>query len=305
MKTRVLNSLLHRLFKFLNDRTNLIATYDLIDISNYRLSDDLITSRECVGIVVQGPVVGKTTKLSIDFLNMLFPSAKIVLSTWQNEDVDLFYRDEYSKMKLLINEKPNVPGFSNINLQIISSKSGIDYLAAQGCTHVLKIRSDVLITNPSSLNYLMQLHQLTNSGIVFSSFNTFLNRLYSISDQLMFGSVDQLKTFWSVNLATSDQECETAESYLFKNYLLNFGFTPENTLVSYLQAISKFTVIIDHETLGQIWNKGTFTSLSKRWRDYNNDSELKQICTLDWIAIRNDLNKFMEEKKILLYKPIN
>ena len=305
MKTRVLDSFLHRLFKFINGRTNLIASYDLIDFNDFKLRDESNSSNECIGIVVQGPVIPKITKLSIDFLNILFPAAKIVLSTWQNENVNPFYHDEYSTMKLLINQKPNDPGFSNINLQILSSKSGIDYLATQGCTHILKIRSDVLITNPNSLDRLLQFHQVNQSGIVFSSFNTFLNRLYSVSDQLMFGSVDQLKTFWSANLVSSNQEYEVAESYLFRNYLFQLGFTPENTLASYLQAISKYTIIIDHESLGQIWNKGTFTSLSKRWRDYNDDSKLKQICAQDWIAIRNDLNNFMQEKKILLYKPIN
>ena len=289
---------LHHYFRSGNSKIDIIATYDLIDVSQQSCVD-LGEFDGTIGIVIQGPIVQKTTLNFCKFIQATYPEVFVVLSTWECEDISQFKVLIGTKFKIIRSKKPEIAGPSNINLQIVSSKAGIEILERLGCSHILKTRTDIFLTNPQFLNYLIWAKSKGKSNaIVFSSFNSFIFRLFSISDQLMFGKTEEISKFWNLDLVGHEHTVSIPEVHLFLNYLKVSGFVPENNLTSYICALTDFVVIADHEQLGQIWNKGSFTALNYRWRGKKFPHPLSQWSYWLWeLASRDDAYfKILNEK---------
>ena len=104
----------------------------------------------------------------------------------------------------------------------------------------------------------------------------------------MFGSAENLNRFWSVDLMEPHDSVEIPEIFLFKKYIKFHGFQVEDTLNSYLAALSRFSVIADHEQLGQVWNKGVYTSLMFRWRGNRFPHSMSPLSSWLWEVIKSD-----------------
>ncbi len=287
-------SSLHRLFRAGNSKPGFLATFDLINFTKTQVVD-LVEPHEKIGIVIQGPVVkGKT----IDFCNFTratYPEALIVVSTWDDEDISSFKGLRGPNFHIIQSRKPEFAGPSNINLQIVSSRAGIEYLEKLGCTHLLKTRTDIFLANAQFLNYLIWAKGKGESNaIVFSSFNSFLFRLFSVSDQVMFGNTRDIADFWKLNLVRPETSISIPEVHLFREYLKSQKFKPEENLNSYLSALEEFAVIADHEQLGQIWNKGSFTALSYRWRGSRFPYLMSPLSFWLWELARNNKSYILD-----------
>ena len=81
----------------------------------------LIKDHAKVGIVIQGPIIPRTTLQICMFYKKIYPQVQIVLSTWESEDIEPFQRLQDERFAIIGSEKPDVSGPSNINLQITSS----------------------------------------------------------------------------------------------------------------------------------------------------------------------------------------
>lgn len=279
---------LHKLFDSASTSLNLIATYDIVDVSK---QEELmqVSSEESIGVVIQGPIVKKLTFKMCSYLTKVYPRVKVVLSTWENEDISEFKNLIGKNFEICQSKKPSNYGPSNINLQILSTIAGINSLSKFECTHILKTRTDVFLGNPQFLNYLSWMKRKGNSqAIVFSSFNSFLFRLYSPTDQVMFGTTADITRYWSLDLVNQEGIVDLPERYLFKNYLEANGFEAVQDFSSYLASLKKFAVIADHEQLGQVWNKGVFTSLSFRWRGNSFPNLMSPLSAWLWESIKND-----------------
>lgn len=293
------DSLLHYLFRSGNTKTDLVATFDLIDISQQR-AVDLIESERDIGIVIQGPIVRGNTYEFCKFIQSTYPIVMIVLSTWEDEDVADFQQLLDANFQIIQSKKPEFAGPSNINMQIVTSRAGIALLENLGYAYILKTRTDIFLTSAQFLNYLIWVKGKGKShAIVFSSFNSFLFRMYSVSDQVMFGKTRDISKFWNLNLVGPRNSIKIPEVYLFSEYLKSFGFHPEDNLTSYLLALADYAVIADHEQLGQIWNKGSFTSLNYRWRGKNFPHPMSQLSYWLWELANSD-NSYIQN----LYKKI-
>jgi hypothetical protein len=292
-------SLLHRLFRSGNSKSDLIATFDLISVSQQR-EVDLAQNIGRVGIVIQGPIVEGNTMKFCQFIRLTYPEANIVLSTWEDEDVSKFIAltDEY--FQIIQSKKPEFPGPSNINMQIVSSRAGIEHLEKLGCSHILKTRTDIFLANAQFINYLVWAHGKGMAhSIVFSSFNSFLFRLFSVSDQVMFGKTENIAKFWKIDLVKDGSSFTIPEVYLFSEYIKSFGFQPEENFESYLAALAEYSVIADHEQLGQTWNKGSFTALNYRWRGNNFPHPMSPLSYWLWDLIGKDISYFQALRKRL------
>jgi hypothetical protein len=240
-------------------------------------------------VVIQGPVNIGTTLKFCNFLQRTYPEVRVVLSTWEGEDVSEFTSLLGANFIICQSSKPKDPGPSNINLQITSTAAGIKILNELGCTHILKTRTDIYLGNPQFLNYLSWIRGKGNPGaIVFSSFNSFLFRLFSPTDQVMFGTTADISSFWLIDLASGDEVINLPEKYLFQKFLRSRGFEPAESFFSYQKALKEFTVIADHEQLGQVWNKGVFTSLSYRWRGASFPNQMSPLSFWLWDLIKRD-----------------
>ena len=281
---------LHKFFQAISEKLNVFATYDIVETSQQVSEVTLI----------QGQIFSGVTLEICRFYKKIYPNTTIVLSTWEEEVVKPFQSLQDETFAIVQSEKPITPGPSNINLQIASSRSGIEYLLDQGCTHILKTRTDVLLANSTFLNYLFWIHSKgKENALVFSSFNSFLFRLFSPSDQVMFGRATDIARFWSLDLVTSVEDIDFPEKHLFKNYLESSGYETGDNLKSYLIALRDYSVIADHEQLGQIWNKGAYTALNYRWRGTKFPNPMTQLSFWQWEMLHDGFTYFEELNKKL------
>jgi hypothetical protein len=291
---------LHKLFHVSSEKLNLFATYDIIELPLQASMVPLIKDHVKVGIVIQGPIIPRITLQICLFYKKIYPQVYIVLSTWKNEEIELFQGLQDECFAIIQSEKPDTSGPSNINLQITSSITGINHLEDQGCTHILKTRTDTFLGNSSFLNYLIWMHSKGKQhALVFSSFNSFLFRFFSPSDQVIFGEATDIARFWSIDLVPDDQKIDFPEKYLFKKYLESFGYKTHEELNNYLTALRDFAVIADHEQLGQIWNKGTYSALNYRWRREKFPDRMTQLSSWHWEMLQDELPYFEKLNKSL------
>jgi hypothetical protein len=280
--------ILHRLFKSASVSRNLLATFDVIEFAHQTPIQTLLPG-EKIGIVVQGPINKEFTHNICTFIINTYPNIRVVVSTWEDEDTTGLDSLHVQNLKIIKSPKPKANGPSNINLQIVSTISGIKFLEKIGCTHILKIRSDTFLGNPQFINYLIwMLNRGKSHALVFSSFNSFLFRLYSVTDQIMFGNTKNMLLYWNIELNSTANSVDFPEKFLFKRYLKLHDFDPAETFDSYLKALSEFTVIADHEQLGQVWNKGTYTALGYRWRGSTFPHSMSPLTTWLWEVIKKD-----------------
>jgi hypothetical protein len=281
------------LFRLSSEKLNLFATYDIVELHHEANEVPLIKDHARVGIVIQGQIIPRTTLEICTFYKKIYPQVRIVLSTWEGEDTDPFKGLEDELFAIIQSVKPNAPGPSNINMQITSAIAGINQLRDQGCSHILKTRTDMLLGNSSFLNYLIWMHSKgKRHALVFSSFNSFLFRLFSPTDQVMFGEATDIAQFWSIDLVPNDKEIDFPEKYLFIKYLESYGYKTHDELNNYLTALRDYTVIADHEQLGQIWNKGAYTALNYRWRGEKFPNHMTQLSSWHWEMLQDELSYF-------------
>ncbi|MBQ3726827.1 MAG: hypothetical protein II902_07185 [Selenomonadaceae bacterium] len=112
-------------------------------------------------IVIQGPITYENnyTVDTFKLYRSIYPNAPIVISTWQGEATDDFRREclEHSVV-LLENEPPEIRGLSNINMQLKSSLSGVEYVRKNtSAKFVLKTRTDQRINRFDFLVYFKNL----------------------------------------------------------------------------------------------------------------------------------------------------
>ena len=131
----VQNKLIRHLFKNFSEISNYFWTYNFrpkffkdihIKHRNY--------SQQRVAILLQGPVIFEDnfTEETIKIYKKNFPSAIIILSTWEEHKNKIYKKFSNLGIFLIFNKKPKFSGpkidkftDSNINYQIISTKSGI------------------------------------------------------------------------------------------------------------------------------------------------------------------------------------
>jgi hypothetical protein len=264
-------------------------TFDLVDLNEQVGVDVQLDSSARYGILLQGPLIPNLTVLISSYYQRIYPGVPIVLSTWVGSDLSEFDNVSSANFQIVLSHRPSYSGPSNVNLQIESTRRGIQALNDYNCTHILKTRTDVLLQSPTFISYLhFMLNKGSEESIVFSSFNSFLFRLFSPSDQIQFGKFKNIEAYWGVELVTKETKFNFPEEYLFRKYLSGFDYSVDNTLGCYWDALSKFAVIADHEQLGQIWNKGTYTSLSFRWRSKVFPNNMTQISSWMWESFRKN-----------------
>lgn len=292
---RYLDFLLQKIGSRVFDSTNQFLTFDRISLTDFDSKNPRLFEDAKYGIVIQGPTIPKLTFEICKHYCRLFPTATIVLSTWTDQDISEFVNFKKNNFQLFVTETPEVRGPSNINLQLLSSRIGIEYLISQECTHILKTRTDMLLHNPELLNYLhWNLKKGTDKAIVFSSFNSFLFRKYSPSDQVTFSTIANAMSYWSIDLVTNDSMVSIPEEYIFTTYLKKNGFEVEDSLDFYWKSLSEFAVFVDHELLGQVWMKGSYSSLSYRWRSLVFPNKMTAITSWHWELMKTNPQYFRE-----------
>jgi hypothetical protein len=138
------------------------------------------------------------------YKNCVFPGSCILISTWYDENKKHLRSIEKLGVEVLVSEKPENRGASNINLQITSTRRAVECAALKNVRYLMKTRTDQRINAVNTYPYLLALTKqfppssAENGGrLIGLSLNSFKYRLYGISDMFMFGSLNEMQKYWS------------------------------------------------------------------------------------------------------------
>ena len=299
----------------------LLVTLKKIDDSNesittYRVKPLVLTKElqgknhaafKNVGILIQGQLIPGVTWGICKRYKTLYPNSKIILSTWEETRHSEVQRIEDLGIPVIQNKRPETPGPSNINLQIISTKKGLDTLAQMGVDLVLKNRSDGMLSSDYLLEYLQFLFaNFSDNGkrIIIPVYNTFLFRLYSPTDQFQFGSIVVLQEYWNCPLAENARmEFRFAESYLVREYLSSVGRNVTFSIRDSLSVYRDYFVIADNAELGLVLNKGARSDVSNRWATDGFPQAYSEIHFWNWLELGSDMPRYEKYYENLPKKP--
>ncbi|MEI0799465.1 WavE lipopolysaccharide synthesis family protein, partial [Brachyspira intermedia] len=202
------NNILENIFsiKKYNDKTIITICFIKITIkTNIYKKISKIQSKD-VSVIVQGAIDQKYTANCLKSIRKYLPDSEIILSTWENSNVDgldydvlVFNKDPGSND--LIRKYPH-PHINNINRQIVSSNNGFCKASRK---YGLKLRSDMILTG----NVFLQYYSKFKDDITSNSFFTqriLVNNLasiyspYNVGDWWVFGLTKDLKEFYNIPL---------------------------------------------------------------------------------------------------------
>ena len=175
----------------------------------------MIDSKD-ISVVVQGAIDKENTPLCLKSVRKYLPKAKIILSTWENSNVDYLDYD-----KLILNKDPgytyvqnpditdkNSLILNNINRQIVSTVNGLNAVETR---YTLKLRTDFEIRGTRFLKYFNKFKDSTNDMKIFekrivSFCPCYPDRTpFHPCDFLFFGLTSDLNILFDIPLQTESE----------------------------------------------------------------------------------------------------
>ncbi len=285
--------------------------------AQFGLVADTLVSKSA--IVIQGPIL-KTEDFTLETVKMyvqMFTGTRIIVSTWATEDAEYLKKIEALGAIVIPNPKPAVAGTQNMNMQIVSTRAGINKARELGAEFVLKTRTDQRVYNPNSLSFLyntlLRFPVATNFKqkfrIVGASLNSFKYRTYGLSDMLLFGHIDDMETYWNAPLddngsVYANLKLKINEVYLATTFLSAVGRPVLWTLADSWAAFRDNFCVVDEQSLDMYWYK--YSRMKEyRYRHYDalyNDQEMSFV---EWFNIYSALEnkKPVDAQKIISIIP--
>jgi hypothetical protein len=218
-------------------------------------------------IIVQG------SSLYVERLKQSLYGFNVIYSTWIGEE------NKFSEADIVIfNDLPNFYGPANLNLQKITTMSGLRKAKEMGYKKALKLRSDII---PTNMNKFVDC--LDNDAINFLCWH--LHEVYPgcpgyLVDYLMSGSVDDLLELWNIQ---DMSWCSVPEVFLTQQYILKLIHTTK---------IEYFLPFLD-ETNDLHWLKNNI-KLSSYKENYIYDRYRKYDFGLNKEFLINEYTKFLK-----------
>lgn len=264
-------------------------------------------------ILIQGQIQHENsfTLETIRIYTALFPSVKIILSTWNDQELKQFYT-EFPSLVIIESQKPEVNGFLNFNLQHITTNAGIEMAEKLGIKRLLKTRTDQRFYNENAISFLNVLIEKFPSNIsldcmgriFFINLSSLENIPYHLSDMLHFGYIEDIKRLWKIplhkNNVSRDQylanfqghysalelvklEETNPEIYIGRNYAEQFYAFDRKVapLEVYEKLLSEAVGIVDKDQLDFFWPK--YHAHEDR-RGYHIQNEFKLLTYSGWMV---------------------
>ena len=223
-------------------------------------------------IIIQGPIKHEEnfTLETVKLYRHHYPAATVVVSTWEEEDVSSFEVLKSEHFKIILNKKPPIAGQNNVNMQIASTKAGIDFATQLHLKYVLKTRTDERMYGVDCLKFLIKMlnrfpvvgSTIQKQRIICHTAGTRKFNPYRFSDIFQFGTISDMKIFWE-NYSLEKPATHCPEIYLATRFLENTGWKVKNTLEDSLEVLGKRFIVIDNESVDLYWCKYENT-----WREH-------------------------------------
>lgn len=168
-----------------------------------------------ISLVIQGPVIAKTTQQLLRTIRKYYPNAEVILSTWDS----MYLNQLFGYDILVVNKDPGWEYYNvaytkkyNINRMLYSSQKGIEKASRK---YVLKCRSDLLLHHAHLLKYVDEFkkrdnaYAITHKRLIIGSLFTLKREVYEgsiqrrplhISDFFCFGLKEDVELLYSVPL---------------------------------------------------------------------------------------------------------
>ncbi len=211
---------------------------------------------EDVTVVMQGAIDPTWTPIGLESLRKYMKGSRVILSTWEGEDVAGLDYDE-----VIFNKDPGVLerdiSIRNMNRQVVSSLGGIQKVKTK---YVLKIRSDTILVGDDFLRFFDRYPVRDSDFVFFQSkivVSDFMQRYqeecwlpYFVRDFWYFGLTKELKHFFdSIPIFDDDSLREK----LSKDYNNKRDFSPEQVMT-----IAAFSTKFKDVKYEDIYNQKAF-----------------------------------------------
>lgn len=232
---------------------------------------DYSESNRQVAIVLQGPIVydDDFTFRSLCYYSILFPEAKIILSTWEGEKENPEFERFYTlPIEIVLSLPPQEKGVLNVNYQVKSTYAGILRAKELGMEYVLKTRTDFRLYADDCLSYLCTLTKMFpakgTSHKRITILQPFLDVAYYIPDYILFGDTDDMLNFWDASiLYPNHTDGINPEMLMFTRYIKSINSyveDPTEHLKDYMDMLCREFIIVDPATFKYYWKKYSYES---------------------------------------------
>lgn len=267
-------------------------------------------------VVMQGPIVIEDdfTINTCKLYKRLFPDSIIILSTWNDEARTVLDTIKQLGVKVVLNEPPAPPeGSYTVNLQLVSSLSGIKLAKKLGCVYVLKVRTDQRLYGASLMPFLISVVNAypPSKGfkqkyrIVVPSMYSFKYRLYSITDMTVFSHIDEMIRYFGAPLdkrPLNDKrkyeqltnikeiaEYRVGEMYFSTEYLKLIGKKLAWTVKDYWETLRDNFVVVEQSVFDIYWKK--YNSYQEyKHPQYLATTNKAELTYKDWLTIYQNLD---------------
>jgi len=269
-------------------------------------------TEEKFAIIIQGPIKDKFffLKNTIEIYKKIFPNSSIIISTWENENINLINTLKKENIFILFNKEPT-KSLSNIDHQIYSTNSALKFAKEIGAKYSIKTRADIRINKNNLETFLLSLirtfptkkNNYIKSRIIVPSLITFKYRIYSLSDIVMFGETEDLiKYFDKETFAEGLKKFNLNENNLLKNetpiiaeiflcsrFVNNLEGKISWELNNWWTTLKNYFCVIDNSSLDLFWYKYDWEYEYRYLRTYSGKFA-RAIDFQDWLALYNGLN---------------
>ncbi len=272
---------------------------------------------EPCAIVMQGPLATEND-VSLETMRLYrqhFPDCALILSTWRDTDDALLAPMRSLGVDVVLSDKPKVPGLFNVNMQLVSAAAGVRAAAEKGVSWVLKTRTDQRLHHPDALAYLVALarafppaagvaqrHRIIGVGHGSLKFAP-----YHVTDQSVFGHVDDMLTYWTPPLRETPppsgwpsvlrevyggvpigELCRhgAAESYITSSFLLRIGRSLDWTLADTWAAYRDHFCFADYGTTDFYWVKSQTYSRREFGTEYARITNRHEFTFREWLLMQ-------------------
>ena len=269
-------------------------------------------TEEKFAIIIQGPIQDNFffLKNTIEIYKKIFPNCSIIISTWENENINLINTLKNENIFILFNKEPS-KSLSNIDHQIYSTNSALKFAKKIGAKYSIKTRADIRINKNNLETFLLSLirtfpakkNNYIKSRIIVPSLITFKYRIYSLSDIVMFGETEDLiKYFDKETFAEGLKKFDLNENNLLKNetpiiaeiflcsrFVNNLEGKISWELNNWWATLKDYFCVIDNSSLDLFWYKYDWEYEYRYLRTYSGKFA-RAIDFQDWLALYNGLN---------------
>tara|TARA_Y100000389_G_scaffold5644_1_gene5385 strand:- start:740 stop:1918 length:1179 start_codon:yes stop_codon:yes gene_type:complete len=278
---------------------------------NFHLESTCKTD-EKFAIIIQGPIQDKFffLKNTIDIYKKIFQNSLIIISTWENENINLINTLRDENTFILFNKEPE-KSLSNINHQIYSTNCALNLAREKNAKYSIKTRADIRINKNNLETFLVSLirtfpvkkNNFIKSRIIVPSLITFKYRIYSLSDIVMFGETEDLIKYFDKETFLEGLEKfgldeknllknETpiiAEIFLCSRFINKLEGQISWELKNWWDSLKNYFCIIDNSSFDLFWHKYDWEYEYRYLRTYSGKFA-RAIDFQDWLALYNGLN---------------